>query len=112
MTEPTYPVDLSADAAHAACSAYGHALVNLVEHQPGDPSYRLADPATHVEAHAVRAALPYALRDELARLVHDAFGDDYDGSDYHYALEALRDGVIGRLEELERYVETNTREKT
>lgn len=103
MTEPTYPVDLSADAAHAACSAYGHALVHLEGHELNDPGYRLADPATHVEAHAVRAALPYALRDELARLLDAAFPDD--DVDYHYGLEELREGVQRRHAELDRYLE-------
>lgn len=103
MTGPSYPVDLSADAAHAACSAYGRALVDLVEHRPGDPGYRLADPATHVEAHAVRAALPYVLRDELARLLDAAFPDD--DVDYHYGLEELREGVQRRHAELDRYLE-------
>lgn len=104
MTTPSYPVDLSAEAARAACDAY--ALLSVPDPHRTDPDYRLTDPATHLEAHVVRAALPYVLRDELARLVHDAFGDDYDGSDYHYALEALRDGVVGRLEELDHFVET------
>lgn len=104
MTEHSYPVDLSIDAARAACAAYD-AVALLGDDAPG-PAFALADPRTHHEAYAVRAALPHVLRDELARLVRDAFGDDYDGSDYHYALESLRDGVVSRLEELERYLET------
>lgn len=104
MTTPSYPVDLSAEAARAACDAY--ALLSVPDPHRTDPGYRLTDPATHLEAHVVRAALPYVLRDELVGMLAESFPSD--DVDWHYALEHLHELVTRRLADVRRYLETAT----
>lgn len=105
MTDPSYPVDASSEAQRVCCDAYDAARRDELRARIVVPD----NLTSHAEVRALVATLPYVVRDELGRLIHDAFGDDYDDSDYHRVLESLRDAVVSRYEELDRYVETHSR---